>query len=100
MNNVKTENKEKLKEILDDLEGFRSRKSEEWNLIITKNKAKFERIKSEIRKKQDELTTLVKKRQALTISNEDFNEKSQEIQRELYELEKEILNLRLCSRKL
>ncbi|MHA1129194.1 MAG: hypothetical protein ACTSQI_02435 [Candidatus Helarchaeota archaeon] len=91
-----SEAKKKLKDYLDDLK--RSQR-DEWKKIINLNQEKFNQIKNQIRRKQDELSLLVKKKKALTISLKEFNEKSSKIQQELYELESEILKLRLRSKK-
>lgn len=95
MKNLKNESKKKLEEFLKNLERSHSIKSEDWKLIIEKNKEEFDKIKNCIKEKQEELTNLVKKKKAITISDEEFDEKSKEIQQELYKLESKILKLRL-----
>jgi predicted nuclease with TOPRIM domain len=77
------------------LENLKKTQGENWKQTIEQNKEEFEDIKGKIRQKQNELTNLVKKKNALTIGNEEFEEQTKIIQQELYELESRILNLRL-----
>ncbi|MFX1298580.1 MAG: hypothetical protein ACFFD2_27445, partial [Promethearchaeota archaeon] len=91
------EPKKKLKEILENLERTHLVKSEDWKLIIEQNKKEFDKIKAKIKEKQQELTTLVKKKKAITITDEEFDKESKRLQQELYELESQILKLRLKS---
>ena len=98
MNIVEGESKKRLEELLKSLEKTHSLKSENWKSIIEENKEEFDKIKVEIKEKQVALTSLVKKKKAITISDEEFDEKSKKIQQELYELEKKILKLRLQNR--
>ncbi|MFX1298850.1 MAG: hypothetical protein ACFFD2_28825 [Promethearchaeota archaeon] len=97
---MENQSKRKLEEILENLEKKQSNKSENWKLIIEQNKEKFDQIKMKIKQKQEELANLVKKKKAILISDSEFNEKTQIIQHELYELESQILKLRLQIRKL
>ena len=92
---VKEESQKKLKEILEGFEKPDSLKSENWKSIIDQNKEKFKKIKTKIKEKQAELTALVRRKKAINISVEEFNEKSKELQGELYDLESKILKLRL-----
>lgn len=84
--------KKKLEKFLENL---KETQGENWKQTIEENKGEFEEIKGKIRQKQNELTSLVKKKNALTIGNEEFEEQTKIIQEELYELESRILNLRL-----
>jgi chromosome segregation ATPase len=84
--------KKKLEKFLENL---KETQGENWKQTIEQHKEEFESIKMKIRQKQNELTNLVKKKNALTIGNEEFEERTKIIQQELYELESRILNLRL-----
>lgn len=98
MTKVKNESKRKLKEILDDLENHKSITSEKWKLSLKENKGRFDEIKRNIKEKQEELKSLVTRKKTLSISEDEFTNKTQKIQDELYELESEILKLRLQNR--
>ncbi|NVM53960.1 MAG: hypothetical protein HWN66_09695 [Candidatus Helarchaeota archaeon] len=93
---MESNSKKKLEKYLEKLEGSQR---DNWKQIINQNRDDFNKIKREIRKKQDDLTNLVKKKKALTITNEEFEYQTGKIQQELYELESKILKLRLQSRK-
>ena len=84
--------KKKLEKLLENL---KETQGENWKQTIEQNKEEFESIKMKMRQKQNELTNLVKKKNARTIENEEFEERTKLIQQELYELESRILNLRL-----
>ena len=92
---MKNEEKKKLEEILGNLESIHSIQGDDWKSVIENNREEFERIKFEIKEKQKELNALVTKKRAITISDEEFNNKTQKIQKELYDLERKIYNLRL-----
>ncbi len=91
-----SDSRKKLENYLENLE---KSKSDEWKKVIDHNQEEFNRIKQEIRAKQNELSLLVKKKKALTIAADEFKKRSSEIQEELYELESRILRLRIESRK-
>jgi hypothetical protein len=93
---VVAQSKKKLEKLLENLEATQG---ENWKEIIDKNKEEFEKIKTKIRQKQDDLTNLVKRKNALTINNEEFEVQTRIIQQELYELEARILKMRLQTRK-
>jgi len=93
---VETNQKKRLEEVLQDLEGS---ESGNWKKIIEQNREEFEKIKEEIKKNQKELTKLVSKRNTLRITNEEFETQTAKIQQDLYDLESKILKLRLQSGK-
>ena len=88
--------KKKLEKLLENLEATQG---ENWKQIVDQNKEEFEGIKTKIRQKQDELTSLVRKKNTLMIKNEEFEEQTEIIQQELYDLEARILKMRLQQRK-
>jgi len=88
--------KKKLEKLLENLEATQG---ENWKQIVDQNKEEFEGIKTKIRQKQDELTSLVRKKNTLMIKNEEFEEQTKIIQQELYDLEARILKMRLQQRK-
>ncbi len=81
------------------MENLEANQGENWKQIIDQNKEEFERIKTKIRQKQDDLTSLVRKKNALMIKKEEFEEQTKIIQQELYDLEAKILKMRLQNRK-
>ena len=93
---METNQKKRLEEVLQDLEGS---ESGNWKKIIEQNREEFEKIKEEIKKNQKELTKLVSKRNTLRITNEEFETQTAKIQQDLYDLESKILKLRLQSGK-
>lgn len=96
MKKVVVRSKKKLEKLLENLE---ANQGENWKQIIDQNKEEFERIKTKIRQKQDDLTSLVRKKNALMIKKEEFEEQTKIIQQELYDLEAKILKMRLQNRK-
>jgi TPP-dependent trihydroxycyclohexane-1,2-dione (THcHDO) dehydratase len=96
MKKVVAPSKKKLEKLLENLEATQG---ENWKQIVDQNKEEFESIKTKIRQKQDELTSLVRKKNTLMIKNEEFEEQTKIIQQELYDLEARILKMRLQHRK-
>ena len=96
MKKVVAPSKKKLEKLLENLEATQG---ENWKQIVDQNKEEFESIKAKIRQKQDELTSLVRKKNTLMIKNEEFEEQTKIIQQELYDLEARILKMRLQQRK-
>ncbi|MFX1293536.1 MAG: hypothetical protein ACFFD2_01570 [Promethearchaeota archaeon] len=93
---METDDKKKLEKFLESLKGTHTSK---WKQIVEENKAEFNELKIKIKQKQKELADLVRKRKAITITNEQFNNQIEKIQQELYELESKILKLRLQGSK-
>jgi hypothetical protein len=96
MNKLELDQKERLKKLLENLEGSQG---EDWKEVIDHNRDEFERMKREIKEKQKDLANLVKKKNARLINDEDFESKTQKIQQELYDLESKILKLRIMGKK-
>ncbi len=96
MNKLETRTKKKIEEILQILEGS---ESESWKNFIEQHEAEFEALKESIKQKQTELLNLVRKRRVITITDDEFIERTNKLQQDLYELESKILELRLKGKK-
>lgn len=96
MKKVAAQSKKKLEKLLENLEATQGAN---WKQVVDQNKEEFESIKTKIRQKQDELTSLVRKKNTLMMKNEEFEEQTKVIQQELYDLEARILKMRLQQRK-
>ena len=90
-----TDKKEKLIEIINNLEKTKHLDSKEWKKITTQNKEEFENIKKRYREKQNELRSLIMEKKLGSIKEEEFDIKLNELQNELSELEIKIFNLRM-----
>lgn len=89
---------EARKKILDLIEALgRSDVSvkDRWGKTVREHKESIEEIRKVFRERQNELRVLVERRQAKTISAREFQERVEELQDELTELEGRILDLRI-----
>ncbi|NHI90939.1 MAG: hypothetical protein EAX96_00465 [Candidatus Lokiarchaeota archaeon] len=87
--------KEKLNEIIKKLEETKNKNSKIWKEIIKKNEEEFNKIKNEIKERQEMLRDLISKKDSALISKKEFEMKLDKIQDELSDLEMKIYKMRL-----
>ena len=86
---------EKLTDIIKKLEDTKDTRSSKWKKIVEANKEEFSQIKLVIKEKQQELRKLIQQKNSLLMDEKEFEQKVDEIQDELTELEFKILKLRI-----
>ncbi|MFX0133608.1 MAG: hypothetical protein ACFFDN_08190 [Candidatus Hodarchaeota archaeon] len=91
------EKKEKINEIIKQLEKTKDKDSAEWKKITTEHKEEFEKIKKKYREKQNELRQLIQDKKRGIVKGEEFDIKLNELQDELTELEFKIYKMRIGS---